>query len=162
GRRGRGAVDAHPPPPAPRPRPGRRPQRLAQSGLTRYSVCTHDPRTGPMFSYTCPNCNEALVLDKAVAPGKKVKCANCDFVFIPNKETFAVAKDPHKAAKPAAAKPAPAPAPAPAAAAPAAPKRIVADEDDETKITAYGLVKESEEEARAAEKNKPKFTNIQE
>jgi hypothetical protein len=104
-----------------------------------------------MFSYTCPNCNEALVLDKAVAPGKKVKCGNCDFVFIPNKETFAVAKDPPKKAKPA-----------PAAPAAVAPKRIVADEDDETKITAYGLVKESEEEARAAEKNKPKFTNIQE
>jgi hypothetical protein len=109
-----------------------------------------------MFSYTCPNCNEALVLDKAVAPGKKVKCGNCDFVFIPNKETFAVAKDPPKPAKPAAAKP------APAAAAPAAPKRVVAEEDDESKITAYDLVQETEEEARAAEKNKPKFTNIQE
>jgi len=69
-----------------------------------------------MHSYTCQNCNEALVLDKAVAPGKKVKCGNCDYVFIPNKDTFAVAKEP-KPVKPAkgptaAAEPPAAPAPA--------------------------------------------------
>ena len=102
-----------------------------------------------MYSYTCPNCNEALVLDKAVAPGKKVKCGNCDFVFIPNKDTFAVAKEP-KPAK-AAAKPAAAPPPPPP------PLKAAVDEDGGP-VTAYGIVKESEAEKAAAEKNKPVFT----
>ncbi len=51
-------------------------------------------------------------------------------------------------AKPAAAKPAaPKPAPKPAA-------------DDEDDISAYGVIKETEEELRLAEVNKPKFLNM--
>jgi hypothetical protein len=110
-----------------------------------------------MHSYTCPNCNEALVLDKAVPPGKKVKCGNCDFVFVPNMQTFAVAKEPP--AKPAraekAAKAAPVSPPAPA-------KKTDDEDDDGAAITAYGVVKETEAEKNAADKNKVKFTNIQE
>jgi hypothetical protein len=104
-----------------------------------------------MYSYTCPNCNEALVLEKAVAAGKKVKCGNCDFVFIPNKDTFAVAKEPKpvKPAKRPAAPVQPAAAPAPAKKAPV--------DDDGGPVTAYGVVKESEAEKAAAEKNKPIF-----
>jgi hypothetical protein len=102
-----------------------------------------------MYSYTCPNCNEALVLDKAVAPGKKVKCGNCDFVF-------AVAKDPKpgKAAKEPAAPIKPAPAPE-------LPEKKV-DEEEYGNVTAYTVAKESEAEKAAAAKNKPVFTTLQE
>src|SRR5262245_42210165 len=107
-----------------------------------------------MHSYTCPNCNEALVLDKAVAPGKKVKCGNCDFVFIPNKDTFAMAPEPKPTKKGAAT------ATTPEAPPPPPTKKAV--EDDESELSSYVLAKESEEERKAAEKNKPKFTNVQE
>ena len=60
-------------------------------------------------------------------------------------------KTPARAAKPAAARP--------AAAKPAAPPPAKVDhEDDDTE--AYGVIKESEEELRIAEKNKPKFTDV--
>jgi hypothetical protein len=110
-----------------------------------------------MFSYTCPNCNEALVLGKAAPPGKKVRCGNCEFVFVPNQETFAVAKDPPAppVKKATAAKPAPIPPPAPT--------KKPDDEDEEYgPVTSYGVVKETEAETAAADKNKPKFTNMQE
>src|SRR5438270_13746430 len=91
------------------------------------------PRAPPMTSYTCPNCNEALVLDKPVAAGKKVKCGNCDFVFIPVKDTFAVAPEPAKPKKAAKAA-------APAAPAAPEPFKYV----DDTDLTAYGVAQESE------------------
>jgi hypothetical protein len=131
-------------------------------------------------SYTCPNpeCGATLKSPNRLPTGKQVKCPKCAWPFVP---------EPEEAAAPAAAGPGtfkladeePSPAkkgPAvkgqkggakaepPPAAGSAAPKSRFADEDDEDAASVkkgYGVVKESQEEIDRAEKNKPKFTEIQ-
>jgi len=112
-------------------------------------------------SYTCPNpnCGVTLKTPNKVAPGKRVKCPKCGEQFIaePEEKPGGAAPAPAGGAlkfadeKPAAAKPADAPPP----------KKQDDDEDPESVKKGYGVVKETEEEIRAAEKNKPKFTAVQ-
>jgi hypothetical protein len=98
-----------------------------------------------------------LDLDQEVPAGKKVRCGNCEYVFIPKKDTFAVAKEaPAKPVRKAA------PTKAVAVPEPAPTARHDDDEDAPGNITAYVVSKESEAEKAAAAKNKPKFTNLQE
>ncbi|MBA4064158.1 MAG: hypothetical protein C0501_10680 [Isosphaera sp.] len=99
-------------------------------------------------SYTCPNpdCGVPLKTAARVATGKTVKCPKCGKPFVP---------------EPAAAE-VPAPIPEPAAAAAGGVKRPFADDDDESDESVkkgYGVVRETEEELKAAEKNKPKFVS---
>jgi hypothetical protein len=123
-------------------------------------------------SYTCPNpdCGVTLKTPNRVATGKSVKCPKCGKPFVPEPEeapdaagpgTFKVAGDApgKKPAKPGA-KPEPA-AGDPAAAAKKSPLADDDDEDDESVKKGYGVVKETEEEIEEANKNKPKFTEVQ-
>jgi uncharacterized membrane protein len=110
-------------------------------------------------SYTCPNpdCGVTLKTPNRVPAGKKVKCPKCNRQFVPEPEdgkpaagpgTFKLADEP---AKPAAKPPAPAKNP-----------RTHDDEDDPESIKkGYGVVKETEAEIEQAEKNKPKFGEVQ-
>ena len=121
-------------------------------------------------SYTCPNpaCGVTLKTPNPVPPGKAVACPKCKEKFVPVSEdappppaagTFKFADEPAKkpgAPKTGGAKPPPPPPPV-------APKSRFAEEDeesDESVKKGYGVVKETEEEAAEAEKNKPKFTEI--
>ena len=121
-------------------------------------------------SYTCPNpaCGVTLKTPNPVPPGKAVACPKCKEKFVPVSEdappppaagTFKFADEPAKkpgAPKTSGAKPPPPPPPV-------APKSRFAEEDeesDESVKKGYGVVKETEEEAAEAEKNKPKFTEI--
>jgi hypothetical protein len=129
-------------------------------------------------SYTCPNpdCGATLKSPGRAPAGKQVKCPKCGRPFVPEPEeapapaaagpgTFKLAdeeppprKGPAGKGKPKAAAPPPPPAGS------AAPKSRFADEneeDDEAIKKGYGVVKESQEEIDRAEKNKPKFTEIQ-
>ncbi len=120
-----------------------------------------------MHSYTCPDCNAKVKSAAEAKPGQVFTCTECEAKFTPRAQTIAFKDDPParakataKAAKPANAKPAtakPAAAPAspPPPAEPAKKSPYADDEDDGPKT--YGLVQESEEEKRLAEKNKPTF-----
>src|SRR5438105_2224538 len=132
-------------------------------------------------SYTCPNpeCGVTLKTPNRVPPGKKVKCPKCGNQFIAEPEdkpsaearpgTFGLAaEDPSTGKKKTAVKGSPkgggvAEPPKPAAAPPAkkSPFADEDEEDDESIKKGYGVVKDSEEEIKAAEKNKPKFGEIQ-
>ena len=134
-----------------------------------------------MPSYTCPDCKAKVKSASEATPGQVFTCPECDAKFTPRAQTIGFKDDPptkaKATAKPASAKPATAkpatakPATAkPATAKPATAKPAVAaatsppppakspfldDEDDGPKT--YGVVQESEEEKRLAEKNKPTF-----
>jgi uncharacterized Zn finger protein (UPF0148 family) len=92
-----------------------------------------------MAQYVCPECGAKVRLADGADPQRQVRCPVCKTAFTPAAQ----------AAAPVAAKPAPVPA-----APPPKPK------DDDNDTTAYGLIKESEEEQRLAELNKPKFTAV--
>jgi cadmium resistance protein CadD (predicted permease) len=123
-------------------------------------------------SYTCPNpdCGVTMKTTNPVSPGKAVACPKCKEKFVPVPEeppapgagTFKFADEPAK--KPAAVKGGPkgGQKPAPPPPPPAATKNRFAEdeEDDESVKKGYGVVKETEEEAAEAEKNKPKFTEV--
>ena len=129
-------------------------------------------------SYTCPNptCGVTLKTPNPVPPGKAVACPKCKEKFVPVSEdapppaagTFKFADDDPSKKKPSTgvkgapkgsgAKPPPPPPPPSTA-----PKSRFAEEDeesDESVKRGYGVVKETEEEAAEAEKNKPKFTEV--
>src|SRR5882724_2040862 len=126
-------------------------------------------------SYTCPNpdCGVTMKTANPVPPGKAVTCPKCKEKFVPVPDdappaagTFKFADDEPGKKKPAAGvkgkpnkggeKPVP-PPPPPAA---AAKNRFADDEENNESIKkGYGVVKETEEELEAAEKNKPKFTD---
>ena len=119
------------------------------------------------FTYTCPACAAKLRTPKQVPTGKVVTCPKCDESFTPEPGKAAaggtvkmVDDEPKKPAKPAA-KPEPAKTEAAAAPAKASP---FADDDDESAESikkGYGVVQETEEEKKEAEKHKPKFTAVQ-
>lgn len=100
-----------------------------------------------MAQYVCPECGARVKLADDADPGRKVRCPVC-------KAAFAPAAQPVAAARPATAKPVAAKPAAPAPAAPPPPR------DDDNDVAAYGVIKESEEELRLAELNKPKFTEL--
>lgn len=113
-------------------------------------------------SYTCPNpdCGVTLKTPSRVQVGKSVKCPKCGKPFVPEpgeKEESAggalkLADEPSKK-KPGAQ-----------AAAPTAPKKPFDDDDDEDPESVkkgYGVQGETEEEKEQAEKNKPKFGEVQ-
>jgi hypothetical protein len=123
------------------------------------------------FTYTCPACEAKLRTPKRVPTGKVVTCPKCDESFTPEPGeaapapaaagTFKVADD-ETVKKPA--KPGAKPEPAKAEAAAPAKKSPFADDDDESAESVkkgYGVIQESEEEKKEAEKNKPKFTEVQ-
>lgn len=129
-------------------------------------------------SYTCPNpdCGVTLKTPNRVQAGKSVKCPKCNIPFVPEAEegaaeagpgTFKLADEPGSSKRPPSpkkpggsakpgAKPEP-PKPEPP------PKKSPADDedDDESVKRGYGVIKESEAEIKEAEKNKPKFTEVQ-
>ncbi|MCU0703878.1 MAG: hypothetical protein MUF18_07855 [Fimbriiglobus sp.] len=113
-----------------------------------------------MPSYTCPDCQAKVKSEKEARPGQKFTCPECDATFSPRADTIAFKDDPParpKAVKSAVVKPATARPSAPASPPPPpAPEPRKMDDDDDGPMT-YGLVKESEEEQRLAEKNKPIF-----
>jgi hypothetical protein len=111
-------------------------------------------------SYTCPNpdCGVTLKTPNRVQPGKSVKCPKCSKLFVPEPDekkeeeggALKLADEPKK--------PAAAPPPQPAA------KKPFDDDDDEDAESVkkgYGVQSETEEEKEKAEKNKPKFTEVQ-
>lgn len=116
-----------------------------------------------MPSYTCPNpsCGVSLKTANQVAPGKKVKCPKCGDAFVAEP----VESAPKAATGPgtfkfadgeSGKKPSPPPPPAPP------PSRFHEEEEDEESVKkGYGVVKETEEELKQAEKHKPKFSEVQ-
>jgi hypothetical protein len=129
-------------------------------------------------SYTCPNpeCGVAIKSPSKVAAGKSVKCPKCGKPFVPEPAaegtaggTFKMADEETPAKKPTAptkpgTKPADKTDPKKEEPAPAAKKSPFADEDEESDESikkGYGVIEESEEEKEKAEKNKPKFTEVQ-
>jgi hypothetical protein len=117
-------------------------------------------------SYTCPNpdCGATLKSPNPVPVGKKVKCPKCQQPFTPEANgaapagpgTFKLADEGPPAKKGPAVKG------QPKKASPAGKKpHPDDDEDDESIKRGYGVVKESEEELEEAERNKPKFTEVQ-
>lgn len=127
-------------------------------------------RGGRLMSvaYTCPNadCGVTLKTPNPVPPGKKVKCPKCNNQFIP-----VPVEEPAPVPPPAAATQGPgtfkfaddgSKKPTPAAPPPPPPKPAAEeDEDDESVKKGYGVVKDTEEEIAAAEKNKPKFVAVE-
>jgi len=124
-------------------------------------------------SYTCPECKATLKTPARIAAGKVVTCPKCDAKFTPEPKSeepaagtlkFADDDVPKKAAAPtkpgAKAKPAPE---SPKAAPPAGTKPYADDDDEsaESVKAGYGVVKETEEELKEAEKNKPGFNEVQ-
>jgi hypothetical protein len=117
-------------------------------------------------SYTCPNpdCGVTLKTPNRVPTGKSVKCPKCGNPFVPEPAeapgaagagTFKIADDEPKksGAKPEANSAPPAPV--------KKPFHDDDEEDPESVKKGYGVVKETEEEVKAAKKNKPKFTEVQ-
>ena len=106
-------------------------------------------------SYKCtnPECGVTLKTPSRVAVGKSVKCPKCGRMFVPEpapKEeepggTLKLADEPKKPEPPAAYKR----------------PHDEDDEDDASVKRGYGVTAETEEEKAAAEKNKPKFTEVQ-
>ena len=114
-----------------------------------------------MFEYHCPECETAVTSPAEAKPGQKFRCPECKNAFVPRAEVILFADDGPKP-KPASAKPTkaapkptatktskPAPAPKPESKPP--------KDDDQDDDTPYGVIKESEEEKKLAEKNKPVF-----
>lgn len=115
-------------------------------------------------SYTCPNpdCGVTLKTPSRVQVGKSVKCPKCGKPFVPEpaaREEESAGGALKLADEPAKKKPG-----AQAAAPPAAHKKPFEDDDDEDPESVkkgYGVQGETEEEKEQAEKNKPKFTEVQ-
>jgi hypothetical protein len=115
-------------------------------------------------SYTCPNpdCGATLKSPNRIPAGKKVKCPKCQEPFTPeaNGEPPAAGPGTFKLADEEPAKKGP--AKGQPKAAPAGKKPHHDDEEDPESVKkGYGVVKETEEELAEAEKNKPKFGEIQ-
>ncbi|HSQ57768.1 MAG TPA: hypothetical protein VLM40_18745 [Gemmata sp.] len=123
------------------------------------------------FTYTCPMCKAKLRTPKRVPGGKSVTCPKCAESFTPEPAdevpaaaagTFKFADDePQK--KPAKSGSKPDPSQAGAAPGGAKPSRF-ADDDDESEESikkGYGVVHETEVEKEETDKNKPKFTEVQ-
>lgn len=130
-------------------------------------------------SYTCPNpeCGVTLKTPNRVQAGKSVKCPKCNKSFVPESEdkpkdagpeTFKLA-DEIATAKKRSAGSAKSSSPAKPGAKPESPKpeptpkKKPADEDDDEESIkkGYGVIKETEAEIEEANKNKPKFTEVQ-
>lgn len=109
-----------------------------------------------MFEYICPDCDTKLKSKVQAEPGQEFKCPACKHVFVPRAEVikFADGDGPAKKKPKPKAKAAPAPVAVPP---PPPPKSMMDDEDDDSP---YAVVKESEEEQRLAQKNKPTFGAI--
>lgn len=110
-----------------------------------------------MFEYKCPDCRSKVVLEKEPAVGRQVRCPTCKGLFAPRADTIALVDDPPKKGAKASKPAAKAAKPAGPVAAPARPN-IVEDDDEFGAPVPYGVVKESEEEKRMYEQNKPSFT----
>ena len=105
-------------------------------------------------SYTCtnPDCGVTLKTPARVQVGKAVKCPKCSKMFVPEPgdkpdeppgATLKLVEEPKK---------------------PEPPKNPLLDDDDEDADSVkkgYGVIGETEKEKEEAEKNKPKFTEIQ-
>ena len=105
------------------------------------------------LSYTCPNpeCGVTLKTPTRVAAGKSVPCPKCKKPFVPEPGEKG-------AADPGTLKVVDEPKPA----APAAKRQFEDDDDDAESVKrGYGVIAETDEEKREAEKNKPKFTEVQ-
>jgi DNA-directed RNA polymerase subunit RPC12/RpoP len=105
-----------------------------------------------MYQYECPECGAQVKVAQPVEAGKALRCPVCKTAFKPKKPPVALkqaAAKPVAAAKPAEAKPA----------GPVARPNVVEDDDENTDVP-YGVVKETEEEKKLAEKNKPKFGEV--
>jgi hypothetical protein len=112
-------------------------------------------------SYKCPTCEAKLRTSKRVPPGKSVTCPNCGEEFTPE-PAEAPASAPLKFAdEDPSKKPGKAETTKPEA--PATKKSPFADdeESEESIRKGYGVIQETEEEKKEAEKNKPKFTEVQ-
>ena len=126
-------------------------------------------------SYTCPNagCGVTLKTPNPVPAGKRVKCPKCSQMFTPvpggnskpqasggagpaGPGTFKFVEEEEKK-KPAKKQP-------PKAEPPPTKKPTIDDEDEDPEVVkrGYGVVKDSQQEIDEAEKNKPKFGQIQE
>ncbi|MBV9946553.1 MAG: hypothetical protein JOZ69_06875 [Myxococcales bacterium] len=107
-------------------------------------------------SYKCtnPECGVTLKTPNRVAVGKSVKCPKCNRMFVPEPGEKAPADGPLKLAD-EPKKPEPAPATGHK-------KHDDDDEDADSVKKGYGVIAETEAEKEAAEKNKPKFTEVQE
>lgn len=110
-----------------------------------------------MFQYECPECHNKVVLQQEAAPGRQVRCPTCKGLFAPRAETIAMKDEPKKKGAKKAQPAVKAAKPAGPVAAPARP-HIVDDDDEFGAPTPYGVIKESEEEKRLYEQNKPSFT----
>jgi hypothetical protein len=126
-------------------------------------------------TYTCPNpdCGATLKTANRVQTGKSVKCPKCKELFVAEPQeddkeekkgpgVFKLADDPSppkKPAKPGTAKTNPKDPPLPPKTEPA--KKDDDDEDAESIKKGYGVIHETEAEIKEAEKNKPKFTEVQ-
>lgn len=138
-------------------------------GIDRYSFNPNE--ANPMPRYDCPNCKAILQPPKAIAPGKKVRCPECQTVFVPvpllsdDSEELKVA-NPVATARP---KPAPIPEAKPTAKSKPQPtpeakpakktKPPTADpDDDDTPYSIAAVAPETEEQ----KKNKPKFGEVKE
>ena len=95
-----------------------------------------------MVEYECPECGNVLKGNKPIAPGKKIRCPECETTFVPASNA---PKAQARKAKPKAEPVAPVSQP------------VVMDDDDEDDMTPYGVIRETEEEKRLADKNKPRF-----
>ena len=113
-------------------------------------------------SYTCPNpdCGVTLKTPNRVAVGKSVKCPKCAKPFVPG-----TGREGHvqAGASPATKSRADEARSAEGRRTPAAKKPFADDDDESTESVkkGYGVVAETEEEKKEAEKNKPKFTEVQ-
>ena len=105
-----------------------------------------------MPTYKCPACEDRVSTDRPVKPGQHVDCPSCGEVWAPRAETLAFAEGDHPA-KPARKKPVKKAAPSPVATSNPV-------DDDQEDDSPYGLVEETEEEKKLAERNKPKIGTI--
>jgi hypothetical protein len=114
-----------------------------------------------MFQYECPECGAKVKLPQEAPAGHPIRCPVCQATFPAGAPVVSATARPAAqaagpVAKPAAARPAAAKPAAGPVAKPTARPNIVEDDDDGA--VPYGVKKESEEERRLAEKNKPRFT----
>jgi hypothetical protein len=119
-------------------------------------------------SYTCPNpeCGVTLKTPSRVQVGKSVKCPKCSKPFVPEAAEKEKDEEPAGGTLKLADEPKKPGAKAPAAQAQAVPaaKKPFEDDDDEDPESVkkgYGVTEETEAEKEQAEKNKPKFTEVQ-
>jgi hypothetical protein len=106
-------------------------------------------------SYTCPNpeCGVTLKTPTRVQVGKSVKCPKCTKPFVPEPGDQPSGGSTLKLIDDEAPKNDPPPVKKP---------QVDDDEDADSVKKGYGVIAETEAEKEAAEKNKPKFTDIKE